>query len=121
MIVWNPRKDHTIPPIAMTAFTQEIFDTLTHTITTGDAEKTENILRTVVLPQEVGYSLMCLAAQKNHVDIIRILIDRGCPVNDPVVKDFNTNMTPLQHACVKNNLELVTLLLDKGADINAVY
>ena len=56
-----------------------------------------------------------IAAEKDLVEIARILIEKGAKLN-------STNMhgnTPLHEAIKKGHIETAKLLLDKGADVNA--
>ena len=55
------------------------------------------------------------AAWFGHIDVMRILIDKGADVN---AKNKN-GATALILAADKGNAEIVSFLIDKGADVNA--
>ncbi|KAI1762349.1 ankyrin [Hypoxylon sp. FL1150] len=52
-----------------------------------------------------------------NIKIVRLLIDRGARVNEPVRVDIRR--TPLQKAAEVGSLDVVRLLLEKSADVNA--
>lgn len=72
----------------------------------GDIEATDDFGRTV----------LAKAVIKNHVDIVKFLIEKGAKVNAPDA----SGITPLMRAADNENIEIAGLLLAKGADINAV-
>lgn len=86
----------------------------------GEAASVENLLSLVQFSQEVGYEMMCLAAQHGHPDVIRALIKYNYPVNCPPNFNFR-GPAPLHYASINNHMEIVHLLLDKGADVNAQF
>ena len=55
------------------------------------------------------------AANSGHVDIVKLLLDKGADVNE---KEVNTGITALWIASQNGHADVVKLLLDKGADIN---
>ena len=63
-----------------------------------------------------GRTALLWAAQNKHMDIVRLLIEKGANVN---TKDKNTG-TPLIYEVINGQLDMVKLLLDKGADLNMV-
>lgn len=56
------------------------------------------------------------AATTGKLEIARMLIGKGAPVN---LKDKETGATPLHQAASWGHLEVVELLLEKGAELNA--
>lgn len=67
-----------------------------------------------------------LAIEKNNVEIVRLLIEKGANVNEHFNSSDQTeelsNLTPLHHAIMKGcSLEIIELLIQKGADIDALY
>jgi ankyrin repeat protein len=56
-----------------------------------------------------------LAARRNHIEIAKLLIERGADVE---AKD-KWGRTPLYYACLNDNLECAELLIDAGADVGA--
>jgi ankyrin repeat protein len=55
------------------------------------------------------------AAANRHLEICRLLLEHGAPVNATQADDF----TPLHEAAQNGQIELVRLLLDYGAEVNA--
>ena len=55
------------------------------------------------------------AAQNGHLDICRLLIDKGAQVE---AKDWDRR-TPLHFAAMRGHVEIVRLLCDHGADVEA--
>jgi hypothetical protein len=63
-----------------------------------------------------GYgSALHIAVREGHLDIAKLLIDRGAEIDVLDRKDF----TPLHNSAWNGNLEMTKLLLDAGADIEA--
>jgi hypothetical protein len=56
-----------------------------------------------------------IAVREGHLEISKLLIDRGAEIDVLDRKDF----TPLHNAAWNGNLEMTKLLLDAGADIEA--
>jgi uncharacterized protein len=54
------------------------------------------------------------AAANRHLEICRMLLENGAPVNATQADDF----TPLHEAAQNGQLEMVRLLLDYGAEVN---
>jgi hypothetical protein len=67
-------------------------------------------------PRRHGYgSALHIAVREGHLDIAKLLIDRGAEIDVLDRKDF----TPLHNATWNGNLEMTKLLLDAGANIEA--
>ena len=64
---------------------------------------------------EDGWTCLMIAARYGHLDICRLLIDKGAQVT---AKDKNGN-TPLHCAAYQGHVEIVRLLCDHGADVEA--
>lgn len=62
------------------------------------------------------YPKMEESVQKNHVEMARLLLDRGANVN----RHDYSGYTPLMHASKNGALLMVNLLLDYGADCKSV-
>ena len=65
--------------------------------------------------REDGETCLMIAANDGHLDICRLLIDKGAQVN---AKDIN-GWTPLHLASWEGRIEIVRLLCDHVADIEA--
>jgi cytohesin len=62
-----------------------------------------------------GSTPLHIAAYKGHVEIVKILLDRGADLN---AKD-NTGHAPLHWAAIEGHVDVVRVLLDRGANPNA--
>ena len=60
------------------------------------------------------YSLLHIAAQEAHDEVVQLLLDKGVDVNVQGGECGNA----LQVPCSKGHIQIVQLLLDRGADIN---
>jgi len=65
--------------------------------------------------EDYGWTCLMTAASDGHLDICRLLIDKGAQVNAKGIIGRN----PLHCAIVKGHIEVVRLLCDRGADIEA--
>jgi len=65
--------------------------------------------------EEDGWTCLLIAAFNGHLDICRLLIDKGAKVE---AKDMN-GCTPLLCAAIEGHVEIVRLLCDRGADVEA--
>ena len=64
----------------------------------------------------VDQTALVAAAGKNHLDVVRVLLERGADPNRPDPAGW----TPLIHATYfGSSLELISLLIEKGANLNA--
>lgn len=61
------------------------------------------------------FSLLHIAAEKNHLHIVKYLIEKNLNVN--ITTNFGT--TPLFYASAYGNIEIVKYLISKGADVHA--
>lgn len=81
----------------------------------GDLQKVQTHLAAgidVNAKNDYGATALSFAADKGHVEIARLLIDRGADIN---VKDSFYGSTPMDWAVYNNHPEMVKLLLSKGA------
>jgi ankyrin repeat protein len=87
----------------------------------GDQERLEQLLR-----KDIGLatrldsarvSPLSRAAREGHVQIVRLLLDRGADPNTP--EDLASDGRALFEACCGNHLEVVQMLLAHGANPNA--
>ena len=65
--------------------------------------------------REDGDTCLITAARYGHLDICRLLIDKGAQLE---AKDI-IGRTPLHCAAVRGHVEIVRLLCDRGADVEA--
>jgi ankyrin repeat protein len=86
----------------------------------GDLETVRKILDSGVKPDEIkdkyGQTALMRAAARGHVEIMRLLIDRGADVN----AQSDGNQTALLNAADMGQFDAVKLLLEKGADVKHV-
>ena len=76
--------------------------------------KVEALLQRNANPDDVrsdGWSAMCLAANKGHLDAIRSLLRHNASINKAETK-FSS--TPLYQACEHRHLDVVQLLVEEG-------
>ena len=59
-----------------------------------------------------GATPLLLSCRRGHLEIARLLLDRG---STAINKSDGNYHTPLYHACHSGNLEIATLLLDRGS------
>jgi ankyrin repeat protein len=62
-----------------------------------------------------GHTCLMTAASNGHLDICRLLIDKGAQVKANCGSDW----TPLHYAARNGHIAIVRLLCDRGADIEA--
>ncbi|MCY8232250.1 suppressor of fused domain protein [Priestia endophytica] len=66
-----------------------------------------------------GETLIHVAAQYNHIDILEYLVEKGLPLDCTLNHEGLIWETPLHYAAMSRAYEVVNWLLDQGADINA--
>ena len=62
-----------------------------------------------------GRSLLSWACEEGHLEIVRLLVERGASINQ---KDENDRASPCYFACENGHLEIIRMLVELGADIN---
>jgi len=68
-------------------------------------------------PSKLGFTALCCAAARNHLDTLRLLLEKGA---DPNCQPYDEGefAFPLYMAAVKNYAEVCELLLQFGANVN---
>lgn len=66
---------------------------------------------------EDGFQPLGLACYFGHLEVARVLLERGAAVNS--ASNNNQRVMPLHSAVANQHLELARLLLEHGADVNA--
>jgi ankyrin repeat protein len=69
----------------------------------------------VDLADEVGNTLLMLAAYHGHADLTAGLVERGADVN----RLNSKNQAPLAGAIFKNESDVIRVLIEHGADVDA--
>ena len=64
-----------------------------------------------------GLTPIIRAIDKKNINMVRLLIELGADVNQPV-KEVFVGFTPMMVAVYEDNIDIVKLLTKKGADIN---
>ena len=83
----------------------------------GDAERLRDLLDDPGAVAPDGFTPLHLAAFFRHPEPVRLLIERGAPVN--AVAANPTLLQPLHSAAAGGDAECVRLLVEAGADVNA--
>ena len=73
-------------------------------------------INTLIVGAKYGLTALMFAAREGHIDIVRLLLDRGANIN--AINDYER--TALMWAANTGHTDVVRLLLDRGANINAV-
>ncbi|PPK88710.1 beta-lactamase regulating signal transducer with metallopeptidase domain [Neolewinella xylanilytica] len=95
---------------------EDAFSLLMHAIYDGDLEMVKYLLEKVndlSQTDERGFTPLMAAASENHVDVAKLLIERGADVNQ-----VHRQWTALIEAADEGSLEVAELLLDNGASVN---
>jgi len=69
------------------------------------------------MPNAVGTTMLHLAAQKGHLSICELLVNRPHCANVNAKNQFS--LTPLMYACIGGHIDIVRFLLRNGADVHA--
>jgi ankyrin repeat protein len=65
-----------------------------------------------------GSTLLHCAAWKGHVELVRLLLDAGAPIN-ATSQNSHYGTTPLHAAAHANNRAVAQMLIERGADLKA--
>jgi ankyrin repeat protein len=88
----------------------------------GDLATVKNILAADPSAMNVvdkeGSTLLHCAAWKGHVELVRLLLDAGAPIN-ATSQNNHYGTTPLHAAAHANNRAVAQMLIERGADLNA--
>ncbi len=63
-----------------------------------------------------GKSALHRAAQENHIEMMRVMLNKGTDINIAEDSEKMSGTTPLEIACIYGNVEMVKLLKEHGAD-----
>lgn len=89
-----------------------------HKTSSGGETKLEDILNKAVVEEEKDeFPLLVYAARKNHIEIVKILLENKVDVNCVSSK----NVSALIEACMNNNLVMSQLLMENGANPNYIF
>ena len=84
----------------------------------NDVRGVENLLRRIANfseQDEIGWTLLMMAADRGYTQIARLLVAKGAAVN----KKSPNGITPLMMAAYMNHIDIAQLLIDNGADVGA--
>jgi len=96
-------------------------DTMYGAIVRGDVSKVRELVSSdpaILKHLVVHKSWLHLAAQKGNIDVMRVMVDAGLPV-DQLTEDGGS--TPLNIAAGQGHHDACEWLLDHGADVNYGY
>ncbi|KPM40728.1 hypothetical protein AK830_g5804 [Neonectria ditissima] len=84
---------------------------------TGDVRKVKELFsRNLASPRDVNpdnLSLLSLAVNRGHTELVALLLEQGADVNNPYGKN---QTSPLQWALYQRNLDITRLLVEYGAE-----
>ena len=83
----------------------------------GDAERLAALLGDVAAVADDGFTALHLAAFFRHLACVRLLLERGAPVNAVAANPMRVQ--PLHSAAAGGDHECLRLLVEGGADVNA--
>ncbi len=63
-----------------------------------------------------GTTAVHQAARQNHVEMLKVMVDKGVDVNIAQDEPAEAGNTPLHEACARGNVKVVELLMKSGAD-----
>lgn len=123
---WFRKADDSDPNTELAAVTDLLLDRgaeyeFSVAVARGDRQRVEEILaenpEAATLLNESRRSPLGIAAFKNQIDMVRLLLERGADPNTP--EECSGRGAALFQACGRNDVEMVKLLLEHGADPNA--
>lgn len=105
-------------PVASFAISDEDQEALSAAIEAGNVGTVKKIIENggVDVNEKVfAWSWLQVAANKNQLEVVKLLVDKGAELN---YKHPITKMTALSLAAVDGHMDIVKYLLSKGADPN---
>ena len=96
---------------------------LTKTVKHGNHIFLEWLLKFGVSPHYCDgiQSMLELAIQGDHSEVVEILVSKGVPVNTLcITSDYGLLKSPLRFACTKSKFKAATALIKLGANVNEV-
>ena len=81
------------------------------------AQDPELVRATNPAADHAGWTGLHTAAQQGHLDIVRLLLDRGA---DPNALEAGDHTYPLHWAAARRHMDMVRALLDAGSDVHGV-
>ncbi|MDM3870770.1 ankyrin repeat domain-containing protein [Porticoccus sp. W117] len=63
---------------------------------------------------KIGSGLLSIASGKNNLDVVRVLVNAGCDVNQV----SNTGLSPIHFAAFRFDIEMAKYLITKGASLD---
>src|SRR5215470_2228883 len=101
--------------IAAVAFGQSLGDQLHEAVRSGDVAATKALLEKGADVNAKGpydQTPIFFAADRGHIEVVRVLIAAGAKVN---VTETFYSMTPIMRASMKKRYDVIQLLLEKGS------
>ncbi|CAG2187343.1 ARMS [Mytilus edulis] len=83
--------------------------------TSSREDTTASYFRTDCTPAVDGWTALMMAAEWGHLEICRLLIDRGCKID---ITETGRGETALMFAACGGHLEICSLLIDTGCKID---
>ena len=101
--------------------TAAFFDACARRRRRGCSRACSREIRSLFVPRtrrpHAGWTGLHSAAQQGHLDIVRLLLDRGA---DPNAREAGDHTYPLHWAAARRHMDIVRTLLDAGSDVHGV-